>query len=453
MAPELARLSVPEGFDVDAKNYLEHLGICSKKVPIRGSSWTQIISDPFSFYLNVRLGLRKAINEAKALNNGSWGHAAAEYNNDYETYSKLLEEKKKNISDVGKALRYSGDRLVRLLEEETRYAACGWSWWQIVSNMPFKSTNYKVQDLYDTSKILHIFSQEDKITIPGERFGVASPIVVQPDALAVNTKTKKVWVIDWKSTSFPTSDRLSLCPLEFATQLYSHVINHLLEKKELGDHVDAFDQLGIADLTFGGMMHVAYQKPSFKFGTSEDIPYRIVSDGTRKKVWGTITFSGGEYTVKTMGVERVWKYAGPFATEDEAIAHLHELTGKKPIKETDGEPTVELYLKRCEDWYYARGKHSHLREERERSPVIDQSFVPYELLQRPHQIKEFHKRLQIVDEYSTCLATPDAFPKHSNPTGYQIKPSSSAFFPFYVTPVDQWPAIIMDKGLIQSHRD
>lgn len=430
--------------------FLEEHGIVPVRQPIRGSQWNTACSDPFRFYLTTRLCLTRAFNESKALTAGSWTHFAAEHHNDNDAYSHQLNQVRASMREVGLSLRMSNDTIATQLERETFYAETAWVWWHIVSKIPLPN-GVTIDSMYHKDSNFRIVAREVKIRVPPEHLGTDSEIVIQPDAIAYNEKTDTLWIIDWKSTAWTTDERLSVCPLEFACQLYSHVFAKIMKDKTLPHYVPKLAKH--VNAKFGGMIHIAYQKPTIKFGR-EDRPYRWVSDGKRKGIWATIEVVGDKaFRVKHMGAARKWEFTTEYTTLPPALEAMHKLTGKKPEKEYDDEPTLAIYHNRCSDWYHGRNEYGHLEAERNTCPVVNMSTVTYDELCKPLWLNEFKNRIAVIDDLAMRHPDPALFPKHGNPTSYNTVPSKDPYYPFYVLPVTDWPAVIVDKQLIQLPRD
>lgn len=448
--PPKVKPSPPSDIGHEARVFLEEHGIVPHKQTIRSSQWSGA-GDPFGFYLTTILALKRAFTESKALTAGSWAHAAAECHNNPQKYTETIAKTIKSMKEVGNALRIPGDHCEAMLEREELYAKMAWAWWTIVSEIPM-ANGIKIANLFDASSNFHIVDQETTIRVPGSVAleGIETDVTIKPDAIAVNLKAKTFWIIDWKSTGFPPEERLSMCDNEFQCQLYGEVVANLHETGTLSKHVPPLEPYG--DFKFGGVLHIAYGKPSIKFG-QEDRPYRWVSDGKRKGIWATLEVVNQKFRIKRMGSDRVWSYSSGYSSEEDALAAMHEYTGKKPEKQFEDEPDFNIYIHRCTDWYHATGQYSHLAAERNTSPIVNMSTVTIEHLRQPRIQHEYQSRMRILDDLHRRKPHPELFPKANNPLGMGQTPSKSPYFPFYVCPIEQWPAIILDKQLIQSPRD
>lgn len=448
----------PDDLGPFARVYLEHFGLVASSQPIRSSDWNIVCGDPFAYYLSRRLSLKSSVRVVKALSAGSWVHTAMEHHADPKREAKLAklwDDFCKNLRDLGRVNNIHGDTINTMIEEEERYRACGLGWWDVVSRLPLPN-GHRLEQMFDPQATTRVVAQEKIVRLSGAYLGVASDVVIQVDKVIVNTANKSIWPADLKSTSWPTIERLSLCPIEFQTQLYTNVFLVLEEAGKLGDHIPELKPYLAEGYTVGGMLHFAFQKPTIEF-CDKDKPYRWISDGKKKGIFGTIKpheIEPRQLQLHLLKKNSPWQVLPEgYHSEADAVAALHEICGKIPTKEYEGEPDIRLYIARCEDWFLGRGEYENLADERRASPIVNFSVVKKELLQTKAMIDCFNQRMQLIDHYATCEANPNNFPMHGNPTGYQTKPSASPYFPFYTLPAVDWPNVVRAKHLVQDPRD
>lgn len=441
--PEVQKIAVPTGRGRPAKQWLEAQGLVSRIPPIRSSD-IAVLSDPFGWYISRRLSLVPAFSRNASRDRGTWLHKA------YETsggsgYAQALEARLKELTAICEALGTTNAELQKVLETERHDAATALVWYKTSQKVRIPGSE-QMKDGW-----LKYLERDYRRTLGHEVTLIVNdpnykwtPLLAQFDSLHYNSRTRSVWAVDLKTTDNAETRALS-CPVEFQTRHYLNILKSGLQA--------IIDTYGLPpDTKAGGILHVTITRPNIKFGEN-DRHYTYRSEGKRSGVTGTAiphALDKGKWTMMADGP------GGRTLVKDlnelEAVGQLHEVTGKTPEKVyVEGPPSIELYERRCEDWYLGRGDFLHLAPERDITPPVNISTSPITVLDEDAEA-EYQNLLTQIHRYATIEAWPVNFPRiGSSMLTYGRQPS--AYAPLYVAPVREWPALCRHLRLIHSPRE
>lgn len=391
---------IPKGGGRDAATFLEAHGIPSLQPKPRSSDDSLLRSSPFVYYLQRRLGIVDPLSSSKALRRGSWFHKAAElfmHPSEFQQHGRqhAITERVAELTEIMGARGVTGVDLKARLDEERTDAATAFAWFDAASRLTGPGILSKGFGEWLKNPAFRILGQEVELS--------DGTSVMTADLLLYSEPDNSVWVLDWKTTDKPPTIRLATVPFEFQTLHYCHITNinmpALIAKHQLP-----------ADATFGGMIHVAIQKPSIKL-CGEDRDYSEVM-----------------HTLKS----------GPRKGEIEKRKTFY------------GDPKPENFTNRVKDWMQATGDYTHLAAEVLEEPRVNISWTHYS----PEMETTHLRRLKPLADAATREALPDNFDMTPEGiTGSTMSRSLSPYAPFHTTPVQFWPDLIKQKGLIISHRN
>jgi len=453
--PITPSITAPITLGDDALKWLEHHGITPHTPTLRSSDYDTCISNPFQYYLTRRLGITPALSWSKALNRGTYFHILfALFDSDNRTleYSTYCKKRIGELNDLCDNLGIIGDKKEVIIDREYKDQASALAWFDATESvkLPASHEGGKEQSFQQFLRQPHykVVGSEVLINYANENFR-KTPFIAQIDLLLRDTRNNTLWILDAKTTSKSAKQRLAVVKKEFQTQHYMHIVNASMPK--------LIDQFNLPpDTTFGGMIHIAVEKPSISFG-QKDRDYRFVSDGKRKQVRGTITkaptSSGHAYYAGwapydyELGKEQSNKYG----TFDECVAALHEATGKKPEKEYFGEPNLNNYINRCRDWYMGTGDYQHEAEDRKEEPKVNWITTSHIILNLPTFREEYWARVKHLYHYAICKPFPINF---LSATKSLIMPGmKNTYASFYLNEVKDWPEIMAREQFITHFRD
>ena len=277
------------------------------------------------------------------------------------------------------------------------------AWLQAISEIPLPSTQTPIP-------LFEWLSLPQNQILGFELMGyVPSPydeatLGAQFDCVVYQSSTNKLWIIDLKTCGCDPTVRLSTCEIEFQTQLYLDVAQRLIDS---GSWQEQYDLPG--DVSLGGFIHVAIEKPNIKFGQNDrpcEETLHILKSGPRK----------GQTEVRR--------------------AYF-------------GEPLLHLYVERCGRWYRHEGEFSHKPHDH---PHINRSVTRASLLKSPIHGKEYEARLRYLVSLATMTPEPANF-RMGNIRSLTGAGREHHLLPFYTQPVGDWPSLISELGLIQKFRD
>jgi hypothetical protein len=427
---------------------LADIGIEPVTPNARSSDADDACFDPFGHFLKRRLGLQPAATEAKALREGKWLHAHFQHldaETDTAYAAAMIREIQKVEADLVDRCQRGGigqETIRRLCDLERDTLSVTGAWLDAALDVPIKQYG-SFREFLDHDR-WEVVSREDCLDL---RSDTGLWFTVKPDLLLLDNNTHKLYVVDLKSTGEPTEVRAATCPFEFQSWHYVYTIAEMLARGFLDD------LYGLpSDVTMGGMYHLIMQRPTISPSKPSDTIYRYVAHGKKLGRQGrAVQQDDGHWKVESWAEDQ-----GPIAAvvercadEDGAIVTLHKMTGKKPAKEFEDEPSMELYAARCQRWYKAEGEYKHLSIERE-SPV-EISFTDGDLMTDEEIRREYYAALERVIAYATCDPDPRNFMK--NYAKIRAWKQLSPYAPFYTNPLEDWPEIIARHHFIIEHRD
>jgi len=448
----LETLKAPKSRGKAAKEYLEHIGLVAREQPIRSSDYRLVSDDPYHYYLTRRLGLSSPFAYVEALNRGTWLHRAFEQitssTDDRRAYiTHCLSQVTKELRAACHAAELPASALSSAIERERQDAFSTLAWFEAalrvnVPNLPSLALGlgHFWNQFTDLGSELLLSYCDPKH--PG------TTSTIQIDRLALD-KQNRIWIVDLKSTSEPTTSRLQTCPFDFQTRHYMHVFSRLWASNELPESLLRLIPKGAA---FGGMLHIALQKPSIVFG-AKDRPYHYISEGKKKKRNGRIHHDApsSTYTVHITHTETGEDSPpAPFKALSEALSHMHEETGKKPEKQFYGEPDLRHYTERCLDWFEGKGEYSDFAPTRLEHPVVNCSWTHASLLDGD-TLKEYHEQVSRITRYAKAEPCPSNFPRTGR--GMKRRNELTMLAPLYALPFNQWARFIRENHLSQKWRD
>jgi len=424
--------------DKDIRAELQEMGIFPCEPDVRSSDYKLVRKDPFMYFLVRKCGLVPAFSWSEALSRGGWFAERMLYARHPNPSSPMAEKLRRRLDELGEissTLNLNPDARHTILEREKKDYACAIGWYEASRDIPMiEGLTY--EKYFSQSHWRHLGSE---VLCRVKWEGI--PITCRFDHLYYNEKNHRVWIVDDKTTGYDPHVRVQICPNEFQSQLYTFALRiaireGLLDKFELGP-----------DLEIGGIWHVAIQKPTIDFG-SRDRPYRYVSDGKRKNRRGSWDPSTKELKIFVRTTGHPVEHQN-IENEAEAIAYLHEKCGKKPDKSYEGEPDLDLYMRRCREWYHGEGEYENLMLERGGNPPVAFSWLGKSWVDGvENETKNRILQIQMKRREEIKLS---AYPKSEELL--TIGGKLIDYAPLYVNPVEKWPSIILDNRLIIRHRD
>lgn len=398
-------------------SFLEQEGLPARTPPLRASDWELGCSDPFAYYLRVRLGITHALSWSEALNRGSWFHRRLECFPSACTEEALpelevvLEQRKTEIVKVSDGLGLSSEKIQRRLDRETQDFRCALVWFDAATSIAFRTRDGHftgtVPEYLSPSRGWRLIASELLIVAPSPLGGGEPRCVAQLDQLWYHEPTNSLWILDAKTCDEAPEDRLQTCPIEFATSHYQWVLRWALREGVIHLHFDL-----PKDVTIGGMMHWAVQKPSIEM-CNEDRDHR----------WYEHTLKSG-------------KRKGQIEMRKEYLSD---------------EPRFENYLARCQRWLRGEGEYLDKQAERSATPPVDVSFTPSNLVFDDDGEYAYRVRLNHLTRYATQTPHPRDFPM--NPAHLRRFGRLDELTPFYLSPPQHWPEIMLRNGFTTKFRD
>lgn len=448
MPPETQPLPLPTDRGRTARQYLESEGLVSRIPSIRSSDYNSAISDPFGYYIRRRLGLIPALSYSEALSRGSYFHTLfALYDRDdrWQIFKRQCAARLTEINNIAKDLRIAETARTDAIQNEQIDQAFASAWYNAFENLPCINGQSALDLLSDNYVKL---GAEVRLTWIDERF-TKTRQVAQFDLLLLNRKTNKLWIVDAKTTASPPLIRLSTVKEEFQTMHYMHALRWFFDRGILHKQYNLPHGVGI-----GGMMHVAILKPSIQFGQS-DRDSHWESDGKRTGIAGRIMRSPvhlqdqGEYVIK-------WTRNQPSpepccGTMDECLHMLHKITGKKPEKVYQGEPSLQNYMARCMRWYRGEGEYLDKAPDFVNDPPINISFTHESTMLDKDWCIDYLSRVAMIYNLATQEANPCNFLK--NIDAIRMGSKLANYSPFYLTEPKDWPALVQTQQFLVAHRD
>jgi len=356
-----------------------------------------------------------AIKNSEALSHGSWFHKYmegwqpnAEPGSPDELDSPFvkacLDHRLTELTDYGKLFGQSPGSIQLMLDDEKKRCLEACVWAQCALDTPISTTGFSIRR-YLTQPGLSVVACEPAITV--KLSGVTTAVRIVPDALLYDSIKKRLFIIDYKTTTKKPSERAQVCPLEFQTRLYSIAIMEALRTQTLQE------EYGLpSDTTYGGMTHICVQKPSIRFSGKDRNTVTIEKTLTRGPDKGVVRLTSKMY----------------------------------------GDPVLGNYLKRVRDWYTAEGEYVTEKLERETCPVVNISYTSASYFEQDHVIAQTYKSIDQINHYATMPAEPAFFPQfHDGCWSHQS--GLSPYAAFYLSSPIAWPKVMSDNNLIISPRD
>lgn len=448
MPPETTPLPLPTDRARSARAYLESEGLVARVPSIRSSDYNSALSDPFGYYIRRRLGLIPALSYSEALSRGSYFHTLfALYDRDdrWQIYKRMCSSRLAEINKICKDLRISEGARADAVQNEQLDQAMASAWYNGFENLPCLNDTSALDLIHDNFIKL---GAETRLTWVDDRFPRTKQ-VAQFDLLLLNRKTNKLWIVDAKTTAAPPLIRLSTVKEEFQTMHYMHALEWFFSRGLLHKEYDL-----PPNVQLGGMMHVAILKPSITFGQA-DRDFHWESDGKRTGVAGRIMRSPvhlkdlGDYVIK-------WTKNQPSpepccGTMDECLHVLHEVTGKKPEKVYQGEPSLSRYSERCMRWYKGEGEYLDKAPDFVNDPPINISYTHASVLLDKDWRTDYLSRVAMIYDLATREANPCNFLR--NIDALRMGSKLAHYSPFYLTEPKDWPALVHTQQFLVAHRD
>lgn len=384
---------------------------------VRSRDYALCLSDPFRYFLTRRCGLTTFYTPSEALSCGSWFHLAFQHHElPPEAFHSVLDSTFTLRADEIRTRAVSADSITpafldAIIKEERHRMLMAKAWWMALNEVPLPSDPRTLSTwLSDRNIIAYEYPLELTFRLPSHP---ATPIRARArfDAFYVSP-SNSLWILDPKTCSESTIDRLQRCPIEFQTQHYLYLARLALRTGHLRH---AFPNHINADTTLGGIIHVAIQKPTIRFGQNDRL----------------------------------------------CEVHMHELQrgprrGQIEERRTyHGEPQFDLYVERCIRWMKQEGEFAG-NPNRVSEPVVNFSTISFPSSSPDLDttyFREYLTRLEkVILPYQRAEFDPDEFPKSDRPSGFGAA-RNDRFLPFYFTPKEQWRQIAFQQGLIPAEAE
>lgn len=419
-------------------------------IPLTHSSdYGLCLQDPLLYYWRRILGLSCPLEYSKAFSLGRKFHLCYELSDSSGAidHGALGDRSIIDLDETLTSLQLSGvseDRCRDYLLRERVDLQIATSFFEAAIKIP--AGRYTLPQ-FIAAKGWELLGSEIELVTPSPVLpGISGPLpdsVIRIDRLYHSPKTNTLWILDPKTCGCPPETRAQKCPIEFQT---FHYLETLRAAVESGDWINRdwirsnimVDTL--RDATVGGMVHWIVQKPTIIFG-SQDRPYSYIAHSKRSGKIARADFKDGHWTIYRKPDIKGNEEEPAFLTTDEeqVVEALEEYAGVKAHKEFAGDPSVELYTARCDQWY----------------KEIEEDHCPVEisctLALTPSDRAEYHRMLKFV--HSHALREPEPSNFRYNPETTVSGHSVSRWAPFLLCPRAQWPEIIRRGNFIVSRRD
>mgnify|MGYP003143424818 CR=1 FL=1 len=394
------------GRGIEAKEWLETQGLVAKKPAIRSSDYETVLSCPFQYYLSRRLGIVSALRWSAALSRGSWFHRRLELFQSsragaFEEMSQWLRQSQQTLSETCKSQGIIGAEKERILEQEEKDMLMALSWFESMQEFQVPSKGSVIDFL--NKPWFRILGSEITAEYNHPEYG---KMLAQFDLLLYHEKQNALFIVDAKTCTGSTINRLRTCPIEFQTQHYIHILNWLIKSGAVQEKYDLPE-----DVRAAGMIHIAFQKPTIEFGMN-DRDFEIVNHELKR---------------------------GPRKGQIEQR------------RVYSGEPRYENYRERCKRWILGTGEFEDQKPARATDPPVNFSHTFGVNILDQQNTMAYHGRLQLIRSYANREGTPGNFPMSANHLKQLGK--LSPFAPFYLTEVGDWPTILATEGFQQEDRD
>ena len=402
MPPETKQIKLPNSrYSEEAAEWLESHSLVDQCPSLRSSDYGLVRRCPFTYYLCRRLGLGKALQYSEALSRGTWVHHFFSYITlDEETRTSncyvLLNNRLSELNAQCDAMNIRAEKKKDiLLREETDFLVTK-AWFEAALMAPISK---------DIGGLKEFLEHPDMLHVGQELLLKAEDRVAQPDLLIYDKRTNKLWIVDFKTCAGSPHDRLQMCPYEFQTQHYFSITRHLLLTSSFTNWFDL-----PSDVDLAGVMHIAIQKPTIKFGMSDR----------------------------------------PFTMDTSPLKSGPRKGQPRNDKVYTGEPHPDLYRERCINWYLGHEDYAHLAPERATDPPVNISYTGSRTLLAEDNLSCYDSRLKFLKSYKERPCEPGKFEVGDVvPHAGRVSPYAS----FITTPVDRWIDIIEAEQFIISNRD
>jgi len=432
--------------------------------PAIRASHINAISDPFGYFLTVRLGLSNAFAVSEALSRGSWLHKRMELWDAPpkvvgQAASDLLSAREAEIKTTAKELGLTPDDTLHILERARVDQMTAFGWFDAAATLKIPGTNL-ASGLYEAlSPKRYVRLGEEVLAVcpnpisyiddDDEAINPNLNIACRFDSILYDKRDNTIWIMDAKTCAVAPVKRAETIPVEFATWHYMFIAGALVK---YGVFKEAYPQLP-DDVKFGGMIHLLIQKPTIKIcGKDRPYVYRIIGKKSGK---------GGKVSLRKNGKWMIdWIIKGETdengrmsildktMTEEEAVNWLHSWAGVKPKKEYKEEFSNDMFLDRCRRWYKGEKEFSH------RALKLLGTEVPISLSRTSADslgFREFEEYFQIINILSNLSnAAPHI---HNFPRVVRHRSIQNPYTDFYLTPPAAWPEVRRRNRLIYKHRD
>ena len=452
MPPDVRPVSPPSGRGDDVVPFLESHGLFAVSPPIHASDLGLIHTDPFLYYLVRRLGLSKPLERREALVRGSYFHTAFEYilldkDARRRAYEARMASRIDEMNTVFKTMGILGEKAERLREQERADAMTALGWFEAAITLQYQSSETLRSGLISHLRAPYMRTLGSEVRVTAKLFDTYDTCVIA-DKLVYNENTNEVWIYDPKTTGGDALERAKVCPHDFATSLYMLTVKARLDDGSLQEMFKI-----PSSATLGGMKHIVVSKPDIRL-SGKDRPYHYVALGARSGVTATIRFTGGKWVVELASL--VAGGGAPrtvaFTQEVDAFIFAHTEAGKKPEKVYAGEPNVDLYTKRCHDYYHRKGDYAPPSGEVDSSVFVAVSRTALSYIDGDKE-KEVLDILDRLHYYATCPPVPYNFYRSMGGAWKTMGSEVSDYEPFYSHRPAQWPDIMLRNGFTIRHRD
>jgi hypothetical protein len=370
--------------------------------PITRSSDLGLANDPLGYFLRRRLGLATAFSDSEAMNCGSWFHRAFHCDNPVVDMDAALKTK---LDFLKGACEHTGASYhdVSELEYQDFNTAC--AWYEAASTVPFIDDANQFVGTFDEwiyrpgFKLLGV-----EVLVVAEDPVLEHLAVAQIDMLFYDEEKHVLRPLDIKTSADSPRLRFARCVIEPQVHHYTRICDWAMPQI-----IEHFDLPG--DTAVDGMYHLGIQKPGIKFCAKdrdfEEKPH-VLKSGPRK--------------------------------------------GETEMRKTYyGEPKLENFVVRGEDWYHGRGEYTDKKSEREADPPVNVSFTPFEsLLSRTGMYRYWSKQ---AVELAVKSPPPDFKILDEFPPSPNAQWRETPFSPFYFLPPSAWEAIVYQEAFHVVDRD
>jgi hypothetical protein len=400
MPPETKLIPIPQGWGRDARVFMEAHGFTPSIPEIRSSD---AFRSPFQYYLSRILGLRPIYSYYEPFSIGGWAHTFLQLyytSNRDQRFLDKIKDHQTLISEVAEAIRMphqqKADEIQRAYDDAIKAKTIV----EVGFNIRLKGNDRTINDiLTEQHGQWRPLAQELQLTVDHGKTKLAA----QLDLLMYNDETQELRIPDLKTTDTDPTIRAEMCPVEYQTLHYMHIVNacipELIEKFNLGARTRLKD-----------MVHLVIQKPSIKFG-SKDRDYteyeHVISRGDRK----------GQVEIRR--------------------------------KYDDGPPKPENFHKRITEYMLGQGEYIDKEIDRQENPMAGISYTRYDRLD-PNDWANYSMITRSIYDMATTEPEPRYFMR--NARAMVDRGQLTPYALFYRLPVAAWPDLIKRNNMIIDRR-